>query len=202
MVPFLYGALMQVSKSLLRIIIKEDVLREASTALKIYRIDVENEAEENFLDISNIKLSTALLRVVDVAEHKKMKFKTECRAIICSIILKLKERSPLNYTIVRAASCLDPQEMVNNKEKANAHFAALAGMLARAKWLLSDEADDAINKFEQFLGDKCTQFKEKFDAFEKKKRALRQKKSRISRCWLRKIPFKLRRKLRLKKRKS
>ena len=95
-----------------------------------------------------------------------MKFKTECRAIICSIILKLKERSPLNYTIVRAASCLDPQEMVNNKERANAHFRALAGKLARTKWLLSDEADDAIKEFEKLLGDECTQFKEKFDAFD------------------------------------
>ena len=96
MLPFLSGALVPVSKSLLRIIIKEYVLREASTALKISRIDIEYE--DNFLDTSKIKLSTALkemLRVVDVPEHKKMKFKTECRAIIYSIILKLKERSPL-----------------------------------------------------------------------------------------------------------
>ena len=109
-----------------------------------------------------IKLSTALkeiLRVVYVSEHKKMKFKTECRAIICSIILNLKEGLPLNYTIVHAAPCLDPQEMVNNKERANAHFGALAGKHARRKWLLADEADDAIKEFEKFLGGECTQFK-------------------------------------------
>ena len=52
--------------------------------------------------------------------------------------------------------------MVNNKERANAHF----GALSRTKWLLSDEADDAIKEFEQFLGDGCTQFKEKCDAFD------------------------------------
>ena len=152
--------------SLLRIFIKEDVIREASSALKISRIDVENE--ENYFEISTIKLSTALkemLRIVEVPDHKKIKFKSECRAIIISIVLKLKERSPLNYTIVRAASCLDPEEMANNKEIANAHFGALAGKLARTKLILSDEADDAIKEFEKFLGEECIQFKEKFEAF-------------------------------------
>lgn len=166
MVPFLSGALVQVMKSLLRIFIKEDVIREASSALKVSRIDVENE--ENYLDLSKIKVSTALkeiLREVDVPDHKKMKFKSECRSIIISIILKLKERSPLNYTIVRAASSLDPEQMANSKEIANAYFGALAGKLARTKLILSDEADDAMKEYEKFLGEECIQFKDKFEAF-------------------------------------
>ena len=71
MVPFLSDALVQEMKSLLNIFIKEDVIQEASSALKVSRIDVENE--ENYLDLSKIKVSTALkeiLREVDVSTRK------------------------------------------------------------------------------------------------------------------------------------
>ena len=51
--------------------------------------------------------------------------------------------------------------MINNKERANAHFGALAGKLTRTKWLLSEEADAAIKEFKKFLGDECTQFQGK-----------------------------------------
>lgn len=63
---------MQVMKSLLRIFIKEDVIREASSALKVSRINVENE--ENHLGLLKIKVSTALneiFREVDVPDNKK-----------------------------------------------------------------------------------------------------------------------------------
>lgn len=91
-----------------------------------------------------------------------MKFKSECRSVIISIILKLKERSPLNYTIVHAAASLDPEQMANSKEIENAHFEALAGKLARTKFILSDEAGDAMKEYEKFLGE---EFKDKFEAF-------------------------------------
>ena len=72
MVPFLSNALVQEIKSLLRIFIKEDVIREASSALEVSRIDIENE--ENYLDLSKIKVSTALkeiLREVDVPQENE-----------------------------------------------------------------------------------------------------------------------------------
>ena len=132
------------------------------------KIDVESK--DNRLDVNDIELGTTLkqkLNDLSVRPERKQQFKRECASTVVEIILKLKERSPLNSAIVRNASSLSPKEMAESKEAALLKFQKLSEKLSRLKWITGDESDAAKNQFEDFLAKECAQNREKFLKFDR-----------------------------------
>ena len=52
--------------------------------------------------------TSSMLEKVKVSDGKKIEFRKDCISYLVSVVSKLKERSSLKYTIVRALSSLSP----------------------------------------------------------------------------------------------
>ena len=104
-----------------------EVIDLASATLRLLKIDVSNRCESVGIAISN------LLKEVSISSEKKMKFKKECRMMIVKILTKVKERSPLKYSVVRNASSLSPVNMVRKKEECILKFDALLMLYTKRK---------------------------------------------------------------------
>ena len=88
MLPFLSDAFVEMFTCLMSMVIKRNVLNDATTTLKLVKIDMTDK--ESQLDAMSIKLGTAL------------------KEMLSALGAKLQERSPLQYTVVRMASSLSP----------------------------------------------------------------------------------------------
>ena len=127
MVPFLSDSLEELLHSLMKeVIVKEEVLKEASTAWSVTTIDIAKSS--NQLEAEQVKLGTALKQSLSLMESRpeqKRASKRECKQVIIVLIQKLQERCPLKYSIVRNSSALSPNLMVEEKEYQKSSFKIL-----------------------------------------------------------------------------
>ena len=96
MVPFLSNSLEELVCSLMKVIVKEEVLEEVSTALSVTNIDIAKSS--NQLEAGQVKLGTALKQSLSLMESRpeqERTFKRECKQVIIVLIQKLQERCPL-----------------------------------------------------------------------------------------------------------
>ena len=80
------------------------------------------------------------LNEVSIYSKKKMKSKKEYHMIIVKIFTKLKESSPLKYSVVCNISSLPPVNMVKIKEECILKFYALVDALYKKKKLTARSA--------------------------------------------------------------
>ena len=110
MIPFLANALEKQMRKLGRIVLKREVLAAAKTAKMLLHIDFKKT--KNQLQRDEIVLGTRLKQMLSemssVRLEKKNEFRSECLLTVIAILVKLKERSPLNSVVVRCAALLDP----------------------------------------------------------------------------------------------
>ena len=168
MVPFLSNSLEELVCSLMKVIVKEEVLEEASTALSVTNIDIAKSS--NQLEAGQVKLGTALKQSLSLMESRpeqERTFKRECKQAIIVLIQKLQERCPLRYSIVRNSSALSPNSMVEEKELSKMKFQGLLEWLCKLKWLTADEADNANQQFDEVVDTECPKHREKFASFDK-----------------------------------
>ena len=67
------------------------------------------------------------------------------------MVMKLQERSPLRYQLVRCAASLSPVNMANHSEEASLKFEKLVDAMHRHNRLEAKEADNANDQYEKFL---------------------------------------------------
>lgn len=167
MVPFLSDTLEGMLRKLMNDFIRKEVLREASNARKLIKVDVEKK--ENRLPVDMLNHGTAvkaILRSSDITEGAKHQFRKDCIVLLTKLIQKLQERSPLNYLIVRCSSSLSPVNMVQNQEKAVNHFGVLVERLHRYEWVSATIADSAKDEFEDFVKSIDATIREEFKHFD------------------------------------
>ena len=64
-------------------------------------------------DLVNVGAATKLkLIAAKVLLEKKRKFRGGCKAVILNILIKLVEKCPLVYRLIRSAHCFNPLNMV------------------------------------------------------------------------------------------
>ena len=89
---------------LCKIVIKIEVLDLVSTTLRLLKIDVKNKKNHLASDRIVLGAATSNLKELSITSEKKSKFKKECCIMIVKILTKLKERSPLKYSVLCNAS--------------------------------------------------------------------------------------------------
>ena len=92
--------------------------------------------------------------------------------MVLDILLKMSERSPLRYTVVRCASCLSPANMVNGPKECSQRFTILADCLFALKKISASVADNLKYLFDQLLKVAQYEHKEEFLKFSFKKDCL------------------------------
>ena len=136
MVPFLEDAFSDVMRTLMKMIIKSDVLDGVSegTSYKLIKLDLS--IAENLLHYELVKLPTAtksLLKTKTIPVDKKRSFMKDCKQVLVTLLKKLQERCPLNYLICRNASSIVPYHMVTNKKRCITLFGRLVDKLFESK---------------------------------------------------------------------
>ena len=117
----------------------------------------------------SVKLPTAnksLLASSKASLTQKLKFKESCSTMLKNIVLKMLERSPLKYILVRSLSSLNPKNMVNYKADSIKMFTRVIDKLYDNKHLSSKESDNAKLQYEEFINDVVSRYQEDFLNFD------------------------------------
>ena len=152
MVPFMFDELSAIFKKLVGLIFKKDVIDNARSIASMlnekWLQDSKNQLEPGLVDIG--AGTKAVLASAQVAAEKKRLFRYECKQIIIKILIKLAERCPLQFSLVRVASSLDPQKMVQSSSTASLRFKKLADNLCTLNKISSKIADNAKFEYDSF----------------------------------------------------
>ena len=171
MLPFMYDELSQILTCLLGLIYRKEKLDEANTLPKIMKVDWLNK-KENQLDDCLIDVGAAeknSLTKAKVAAEKKRQFRKECNVFVLNTLLKLQERLPTKYSVVRNASSINPLNMVNDGTAMWKRFVQLANNLFSLKFVSSHVADNAKFQYDNLLKKTVVQNQEKFSEFDMRK---------------------------------
>ena len=106
LVPFLEHRLVDVLHTLMKMVVKPDLLDQANSSLKLSKLDLSSS--ENLL-CELMKLPTATkssLRSADLPNEKKRSFLKNAKQMIVVLVQKVQERCPLKYQVVHLRSPL------------------------------------------------------------------------------------------------
>ena len=89
-------------------IVQRSIVEEASGSRSLLAIEMN---KDTLLPILSIKLPTSSLSTLNAAKPDGLQKKNllkDCSSVIQPILKKLKEKSSLNFNLVRNAACLVP----------------------------------------------------------------------------------------------
>ena len=149
----------------MKIFLLRSVVNDVVTSHQLIKLDI---TKKGFLPQLAVKLPTAskaLLSTLEISSSKKIKLIDQCVSMVKIIVLKLQERSPLKYLIVRCSSCLVPRSIVNDSESVILQFNKVVDKLFKHQQLKNKEADEAKLQFEEFVTNYVPQHSDKFNSF-------------------------------------
>ena len=135
------------------------------TSHQLIKLDI---TKKGFLPQLAVKLPTAskaLLSTLEISSSKKIKLIDQCVSMVKTIELKLQERSPLKYLIVRCSPCLVQLNIVIEIENVVLQFNKVVDKLFKHQQLNNKEADEAKLQFQKFVTNYVPQHSNKFNSF-------------------------------------
>ena len=111
--------------------------------------------DEMLESIIRCLMKKALLSTLEISSSKKIKLSDHCVSMVKTIVLKLQERSPLKYLIVRCSSCLVPCSIVNESESVILQSNKVVDKLIKHQQLNNKEADEAKLQSEEYVINLC-----------------------------------------------
>ena len=121
--------------------------------------------KDTLFPILSIKLPTSSLSALNAAKPDGLQKKNllkDCSSVIQSILKKLKEKSPLNFNLVRNAACLIPLNIIQKKNISVSKFGKLVTSLYECKHINAEEADQSKDQFESFVDSEAKKSAEEF----------------------------------------
>ena len=82
-----------------------------------------------------------------------------------SISKRLKEKSPLNFNLVRNAACLVPLNIIQKKNISVSKFGELVTSLHHCKHINAEEADQSKDQLESFVDSEAKKSAEEFSKY-------------------------------------
>ena len=164
MIPFMFTELENIYNKLLRLVFRQTCLKKTTSIANRLRKDwIENK--ENYLenDLVNIGAATKLkLQKTNVKSESKRKLQCECKQFVRDVLLKINEKSPMQFSIVQNTRSLDPVLMVRFPEVSSQRFTKLADRLFALNKISANTADKSKNQYANLLNMARFEHKEKF----------------------------------------
>ena len=159
MLPFMCDELSEISKPLIVLMCKKEKIDEVKTVAKTMKGNWlnNNQMEEFLIDIG--AATKDVLSKTKVATEKKRKFHGECKLFVVNLLLKLQERVPIQYALVRNSSSINPNKMVLQGALISKRFVRLADQLYSLKFSCSSVADNAKFQYDQSIKKRSCQRK-------------------------------------------
>ena len=153
------------------LIYKKEKIDEAKTVAKTVKEDwlnnKNNQKEEFLIDVG--AATKDILSNAKVATEKIRKFRGECKLFVVHLLLKLHEKVPIQYALVRNSSSLNPSKMAVQGALMSKRFVRLADQLYSLKFISSSVADNAKFQYDQFMKKEVVDNKEEFLSFDMRK---------------------------------
>ena len=147
-------------------IVQRSIVEEASRPRSLLSIEMN---KDTLLPILSIKLPTSYLSTLNAAKPNGLQKKNllkDCSSAIQSILKKLKEKSPLNFNLVRNAAFLVPLNIVQKKNISVSKFGKLATSSYDCKHINAEEADQSKDQFESFVDSEAKKSVEEFSKYD------------------------------------
>ena len=101
--------------------IKEKTLKDATSEYKTVQVTFDQAGEHK--DASKVAIGFAaeaaqgkLCHQRKVSVRQVLEMKMDCKTFLISPLLKLIQKTPVQYPFVRSLQCLDPMKILANKE--------------------------------------------------------------------------------------
>ena len=151
--------------------------------LKIYWNDKTVLKSSKYIDVGfrAERILSECLESKTISERPLLEFRMECRETYIKVVSKLKDKSPITYSLVRNLKCLDPQSIVQKvisklkdkspisyslfrnlkcldpqsivQKKGSIQFGVVLNHLVDAGHLDTRDCDDVKSLFEEFTSD-------------------------------------------------
>ena len=158
MLPFMSTSVYALVKSLMGRFIKNELMAEATSVLKILKIkptDKEQQLDYLKVDVGFVAQQMLKEKSSKLSERQVLQFRVESKDFLARTVAKLLDKTPINYRLVRSMSCLDPRLMALEKEVCEKKMKRILEILVEARRLKSAECDEVMYQFSQFL-DYCS----------------------------------------------
>ncbi len=159
--PFLPGDLYELLRNMMARFLKKDTLAEIKSVDKIIKVKVADKdlhAPYTQVDVGFVaeKLLKELLVKKSASEKQVMEFRMESKNCLQTIVEKLLEKSPIQYTLTRKLTCLDPRKMAKDKNSCKEKMKALLECLVQVKRVDERDCDDIVREYSSFVDDYST----------------------------------------------
>ena len=100
-----------------------------------------------------------------MSERQIFECQNECQVFLQSLTVKLLERCPLQYPVVRNIVCLDPKYMAAHPDQAMDKMRQLLEKLMNLKQRSADDCDTILRQYKTFIREVGRHAREEFSAF-------------------------------------
>ncbi|XP_021706443.1 uncharacterized protein LOC110678141 [Aedes aegypti] len=141
-----FGCSSQMVRNIMERFMKIDSLKNAAQVTKDEVNDIKNHlpAKDVVLGFDTKK---ALKNASGIQEKYILQFRSECKAMLQAIVLKLMNRSPLTYPMTKVATCLDPAVISGDSKLAKKRFESMLNKLIDSGRISGSIADTAVKHF-------------------------------------------------------
>ena len=119
--------------------VKSDIMTSIKNASKLIEVDFTNK--DNVKPLHSIDIGFAASAACkDASGLDVLKFREDCRTYLQHVCTKLIAKCPLKYKLVKGATCIDPEVMINDTLRQSRINAALEVFIEK-KWTSGCDAD-------------------------------------------------------------
>lgn len=151
--PLLFRELTSLSVELMERVVKKNVLQEHTRVIKVDLRDANLILAKEFdLGFGTKSAIREIKKSKKLSDEEVLRFRTSCRKMYVKMLEKIKERSPLNYKMTRAVSCLDPIVAANTPSLAQDRVdLALSILCTEKNWFSGAKADRIKRSYSALL---------------------------------------------------
>ena len=164
MIPFMFTELENIYNKLLRLVFRQSCLEKTTSIANRLKKDwiknKENHLENGLVDTG---AATKLkLQKTNVKSESKRKSQGKCKQFAINVLLKINEKSPMQFSIAQNAQSLDPVLMARFPEVSSQRFTKLADRPFALNKILDNTTDKSRNQYADLLNMARFEHKEKF----------------------------------------
>ena len=167
LLPFLADDLLRTVKNMLRIVIEPEEMKNITSVYQLLKVDFADK--DIYLSARSIETGAKANAILNklfadkkISERQVLQFKMDCKKFVMTSVEKMLAKSPINYSLVRSLTCLNPNNLANKQDLCRKRFKNVLIRLSEAGKF--DKMDEAAREFNEFLDDVVD---EKIDLFEK-----------------------------------
>lgn len=156
LVPFLAKDLEKLLRNIMNRFVKEDVMANATSYLKLAEINVLSAEQVKAAKLIDVGLATkrelsALRHNKKITQAQELEFIVQCKSFLTRSTEKLLEKCPIKYPIVRSMRCLDPQVLAGSVSSSVKLFGRLLNCLINAERVNEMDADSLKRDYQLFV---------------------------------------------------